>query len=145
MKPLVVFVLITSYLLFAPFAYAQGTVENTIGTVTPPGPISNIVGGTGEEKLGTLLSTIIRVLYAVAIISFVFMFIWAAIQWIVSGGDKEALAGARKRMVNALIGLVILALAFVIFTIIGRITGLSLYKGQASQDPAKLPRQNTNF
>lgn len=121
--------LVACYLLFVPVVLAQQPVDQIIGKVTPPEAISKIKGGSGEEQLGTLLSSIIRVFYAAAIIAFVFMFIWAAFQWITSGGDKDALASARKRMVNAIVGLTLLALAFVIFTVIGYITGLRLYTG----------------
>lgn len=121
--------LIVNCSLFVQPAFAQKSVDDVIGTVSPPPAVSQIPGASGEEKLGNALSSILRVLYAVSIVAVIFMFVWGAFQWITSGGDKDALSSARKRIMNAIIGLIILALAFVIFTIIARITKIPLYTG----------------
>ena len=44
--------------------------------------------------------------------------------WIKEGGDKEAVGKARGRILNALIGLVILGVAFVIVRVAGVIVGV---------------------
>jgi hypothetical protein len=59
------------------------------------------------------------------------MIIWGAVDWIFSGGDKEKIAGARKRITQSIIGLVLLSSAFVIMLVLGQILGIgSLYSGQ---------------
>ena len=59
------------------------------------------------------------------------MVVISALQWIVSGGDKEAVAKARSRLTYAIIGIVLLALSFLILRVIGQITGFSFFKGSA--------------
>jgi hypothetical protein len=78
-----------------------------------------------NNTISAIISNAIAILFTVAAIAFVFMIIWGAFQWIISGGDKEALGKARGRLTNALIGIVILALAFVIIQTVGQIIGLN--------------------
>ncbi|MFH2021698.1 MAG: hypothetical protein ABIJ33_00230 [Patescibacteria group bacterium] len=47
-------------------------------------------------------------------------FIWGAVEWISSGGDKNKLESARNKMLHAVLGLIILVSSFVI---IGFISG----------------------
>ena len=124
-----VFLYTIYYILYTPFPVFAGSVEDIIGTVSPPPAVSQIPGASGEEKLGNALSSILRVLYAVSVVAVIFMFVWGAFRWITSAGDKDTLASARKTIMSAIIGLAILALAFVIFTIIARITKIPLYTG----------------
>lgn len=78
---------------------------------------------------GTLLGDLVRnslvLLFTVGGIGFSIMIVWGAVGWILSGGDKEKIAGARKRITTAIIGLVLLSLTFVIMVIVGQITGIS--------------------
>ncbi len=53
-------------------------------------------------------------LTGIAIASFIYL-LWGAFQWVTSGGDKEAVSKAQKRITNALVGLVI---TFSIFAIL---------------------------
>ncbi|MBI2314685.1 hypothetical protein HYU93_01330 [Candidatus Daviesbacteria bacterium] len=50
-----------------------------------------------------------------------------AFEWITSGGDKEAVGKARGRIINALIGLAVLAVAFALANVAARFTGLNLF------------------
>lgn len=54
------------------------------------------------------------------------MLIIGAYEWIASGGDKENVAKARNRIINALIGLIVLAVAFALVRLLGQFTGLTL-------------------
>lgn len=49
----------------------------------------------------------------------IILFIWGALQWIASSGDKTKLEQARSRMLQAAIGLFILVASFVIIGFIG--------------------------
>ncbi len=46
-----------------------------------------------------------------------FYLLFGALRWVTSGGDKAAMEGARGQIIAAIVGLVILFLAFLIFTI----------------------------
>jgi hypothetical protein len=62
----------------------------------------------------------------VGILVFFFMFLSGAIQWIASGGDKQALESAKSRITNALIGIVLLFAAYAIIKFIGGFFGIDL-------------------
>jgi len=84
---------------------------------------SGIIAGT---ELTTIISNALRIVFVVASLMVLVMLIWGAFQWIVSGGEKEAVGNARNRITNGLIGLAILALAFLIVTIVGQIVGIDI-------------------
>lgn len=81
----------------------------------------------GEANADTILQTVIgnaiKVVFALAAILIIFFLIWGAIDWVMSGGDKEKVGNARKKITSALIGLALLAFVFVIASVLGRIVG----------------------
>ena len=95
-------------------------------------------GFTGFGKLGlvgstaanapatftTFISSVIGVITIVAIIWFVFLFISGAISYMSSGGDKSAIETARKRIVNGVIGLVLVIIAIFVIKLIGYLLGV---------------------
>lgn len=83
----------------------------------------------GFGDIGEFINNGITLAFILAIIVVLVMFVWGAVQWIFSGGDKEALVAARGRIINALIGLVILAVAFAIFVIAGQFLGFQVGPG----------------
>lgn len=106
------------------------TIKDVFGKIEPPKEIKSLTGGTGAEGISKMLSSIVEIIYIVASIVFVFIVIISAFQWIISGGDKEAVGNARKRLTYAIIGITMLALAFVILKAIGQITGFEFFAGQ---------------
>lgn len=106
----------------------SGSIESVFGRIIPPSPIQNL--GSGTSGINNFLSKIIQLIYVAAGIIFVFMVLVSGVQWILSGGDKEAVGNAKKRLTWAIIGIVFLALAFVIIRVIGQITGFEFFAGQ---------------
>ncbi len=115
--------------------------KSVFGTITPPAPIAGIEGVTGEDKITTLLSRIVLLIYIVSAIVFVFMLLFSAFQWIISGGEKEAVASARNRMQWAIIGIVVLALVFVILRVLGTLTGFQFFGAPSSASLTPQERQ----
>lgn len=97
---------------------------SVIGTIDPPSPIQGLVNKGGSAGVSEVLTNIIVLIYQVAIILFLFMILFSALQWILSGGDKEKVAAARGRLTNAVIGIIILGLAGVIVTLVEHLTGI---------------------
>ncbi len=85
----------------------------------------------GNQLLGSITQNLIVLFFTVGGISFVIMFLWGAVNWIISGGDKEKVASARKRITTAIIGLVLLSLTFVIMGVLSQVLGFDLF-GQFS-------------
>lgn len=104
----------------------SGNPASVIGNIEPPSSIKELVGQGGATGLNTVLTNAIKLIYEVAIILFIFMILISAIQWITSGGEKEKIAGAQGRLTNAVIGLVILGLAWVIAATLGKLTGIHI-------------------
>jgi hypothetical protein len=122
-----------SFCLFAflfPITSALNPSQAVVGEIGIKQPETNagvkVTTQSGAQLLGIIIQNFLTLIYAVASIGVLIMFVWGATEWILSGGDKEKIAAARKRIVNALIGLVLLALTFVILGVMSQITGINL-------------------
>lgn len=80
--------------------------------------------GNGVTGLSSVISMGVGLMTIVAIIWFVFTFLIGAIGIISSGGDKQALESARKKITTGAVGLVVVILALVIVNLIGTIIGI---------------------
>lgn len=83
------------------------------------------VGGDFQATLGNIISSFVR--YALLLGGFFvgYNLFYGALQWVLSGGDKEKLTKARQQMTNAVIGLVILFSVWSIFLLLtGDILGI---------------------
>jgi len=81
----------------------------------------------GASNVNRLLDNIIGVFFAAAAMSFIIMFVWGAVQMIMSGGDKEAIAKARSKITWAITGVVLLSLSYFIFQLLQDITGFKFF------------------
>lgn len=84
------------------------------------------IGISGTTAPSTILTSALTIVYIVAALLVLFFLILGAFRWITSGGDKDAIGKARGAIVNALIGLAILALAVVIVVVVGRILNINI-------------------
>lgn len=103
------------YLLSLPKAFAQTTI-----IVSPP-PF-------GYKDIGAFISNSLTVVFSVATIVVLVMLVWGAFEWITSGGDKEGVGKARNKIINALIGLAILAVAFAVSKLAAQFLGFDFLK-----------------
>ncbi|MFH0937084.1 MAG: pilin [Candidatus Daviesbacteria bacterium] len=124
-----------------PYCRQTTKAQEIFGRIIPPPAIGNL--GPGSAGVSNVLSKIIQLIYSAASIIFVFMVIISAVQWILSGGDKEAVSNARKRLTWAIIGIIVLALAFVFIKAIGQITGFEFFVGQNTQTPGASVSEGT--
>ena len=85
------------------------------------------IGKPDEVKIteiSPLIQGIIRIIFVVAVILTFMFLLWGGIQWIVSGGDKSKYEEARNRITAAIIGLAIIALAWLLIKIVTYFFGL---------------------
>ena len=80
----------------------------------------------GFRSVGNFITSALTLALAVAALTVLAMLIWGAFEWITSGGDKEAVGKARNRIINALIGLAVLAVAYALARVFANFTGLDL-------------------
>lgn len=102
------------------------------GTIRAPQELIPFItqGGSGAGGISLFLNNLIILIYSIAAIVFLFMFIWGAFEWLTSGGEKEKVANAQKRITHALIGIVLFAVAFAVISAVGIFTGFEFFAGQ---------------
>ena len=109
--------LFTTLLLFPSKVLAQGSFTlNDKGLGVPK-------LSSAEGSIQTIILNVISLFFAIGGIGVIIYFIWGAVDWIMSGGDKEKVAAARRKMTNAVIGLILLSLSFAIIRTVGAIAG----------------------
>lgn len=84
--------------------------------VSISGPLGNI--GPNE-----IIQFIIYAAFALAILAALIYLIWGGINWILSGGEKEKVDEARKRIIAAVVGLILVALAVAILNFVLTLLG----------------------
>jgi hypothetical protein len=82
--------------------------------------------GNGVTQFSKFISMAIGVMTIVAFIWFIFVLITGAIGIIGSGGDKQSLETAKKKITTGIIGLVVTIAAVFIISLIGTILGIDL-------------------
>jgi len=88
------------------------------GGFTGFGPLGQNVGN-GIDAFTAVLSSTVGIMTLVAFIWFLFLLITGAIGIMTAGSDKQALEGARKKITNGIIGVVIVILAVSIISLVG--------------------------
>lgn len=119
MKRLTALISTVSYFVTATIAKAD-EIKLTI----PTGPGKGI--NPSIENINNLFGDVIKIVFVVAVFLVLFFLIAGAFSWITSSGDKEKVGQARNKIINALIGFAILALAFLILNIVSKILGIDL-------------------
>lgn len=105
-------------------AFAQNTVTTEKNITVPK------LGPVNITDLGYLIGAVMGFLLIVAaIIAFIYL-ILGGIQWITSGGDKAGLEGARNKITNAIVGLIVVAAAWAIMALVQNFLGFNLFGGQ---------------
>lgn len=100
--------------------------------------------GNPNASVGNIVSNGIQILFIVGGLAVLVFIVWGAFDWITSGGDKEKISSARKKITNSLIGLALLALSFFIVTLVGQVVEFNpLETGllpKLDDPPAQVPR-----
>ncbi|MCL5970866.1 MAG: pilin [Patescibacteria group bacterium] len=94
---------------------------------TPVPPPDNLLRLTNQQNLlSKVIQFGIQFMFIVAIIIALVFMVLSGIQWITSGGNKEGIQKARQRLIFAIIGLIIVFLAFFVVNIVGGLFGADL-------------------
>lgn len=87
-------------------------------------PISNpalgpsLQGKTGNTFFQSLIPSAVGLAFVIGTLVFLFVMLIGAIQWITSGGDKAAIENARGKIVNAIVGIILLFAVFALLRVI---------------------------
>lgn len=106
--------------------------SSTFGKIQPPDALAGFLkkDPTGAGALSQFFSNFVALIFSVAGIVLILMILWGAFDWMISEGDKEKVAAARNKIINAVIGIILFALAFAIIQVLGQFTGFKFFKGQ---------------
>src|SRR3989344_4074151 len=88
-----------------------------------PAPIANENGVATLQGLEGVFQSVITAVLGLAAIALFLMLIAGGFKYITSGGDPKATASARNALTYAIVGMVILASAYLILRFIGVFTG----------------------
>ncbi len=106
------------------------TVTTVMAETAPDINIPAPTYGLTDPNIGGLIVTAVNIaLIIAALLTFLFL-IWGGIQWITSGGDKAAYEAARNRITAALVGLAIVAAAYIITRVITSFLNIPIFTGQ---------------
>ncbi len=107
-------------------------IGGIFGTIQPPDALKKFIGGdpTGAGGISKLLSNLVALIYVIAAIVLILMILWGAYDWMTSEGEKEKIEKARNKIINALIGILLFAVAFAVIQVIGQFTGFTFFAGQ---------------
>jgi len=107
------------------------------GVKRAPGTIN------ADTSIGSLITFFVAFIIVLATLLALVMIVIGAIQWITSGGDKTKVDAARNHIIAAIIGLVVIALSFVIINVVISALGLgsltSLRIPKLTDTPGALP------
>ena len=113
---------VSSFFVLASPLIAQDDDAPATGGLTNPA----VAGPWGQDAAaansGATFTTIIvhfwNVLIQVGALAVLLYFLWGAIEWITSAGDKGKLESARNRITQAVIGLIVLAASTAILILV---------------------------
>ena len=136
----------TTPLLFAASAFAltptptppgggSGAGQN-ISPCPPDGnPFAKLCTFAQPESFGQILGTVITIAFIIAVLIALAFLILGGMKWITSGGDKGGVEGARNQIIAAIIGLIIVFLAYFILNLVLGLFGLNLFSLTLPQFP----------
>lgn len=102
---------------------SANTVQDIFGTVNKP-PGSEFVGNDPVQGLGNLIAFFIQIVLFIGGLAALLYLLWGAFDWINSQGEKEKLVKSQNKMMNAVIGLILMVAAFTIFSfVMGTVLG----------------------
>lgn len=111
--------------VFPTVALAQGSFADRVrqGVNSAGGPAGFQPGGpTVEQIIGNVIFTLLSFVGVVLLI----IMLYAGFQWMTAGGDSKKVIDARGRIMNAIIGLVIIAASYAIVNfVIEQVSGVS--------------------
>ncbi len=79
---------------------------------------------TGGTTVGKIIGTLIGAIFIFSFLLAFFFLLTGGVSWITAGGDKGQLQLARDKIVNALVGLIIVGAAWAIFKLVGGFLGI---------------------
>jgi hypothetical protein len=72
----------------------------------------------GFSDLGNAITNVLNLVFFFALILVLIYLVWGGIQWITAGGDKQGTEAARGKITGAIVGIIIVSVAFAIYRLL---------------------------
>jgi hypothetical protein len=83
-------------------------------------------GTAGSESLARFITSIMSFILLLAFMFLLIYLVTSGIAWITSEGDKTKLEAARNKLINAIIGIVIVAATWAVALLVGDFLGVEI-------------------
>lgn len=110
--------------LTSPLAAALPAYATSINTC--PSGLGGTICSLQAGQFGPIVGQVIQLLIVIAIVIAVFFLVWGGIKWILSGGDKAKVESARNTIIGAIVGLILVFLAFFIISVVANLFGINI-------------------
>jgi hypothetical protein len=103
--------------------------NGNLGTFAPPSDAfskDSTSGLNATSNLELFMSNVIGAMTLIAGIFFIFYFVMGGLNWVTAGGEQGKVTKARDQMVQAVIGLVVIVMAYGLIGLVGQFVGLHL-------------------
>lgn len=101
---------------YAAFAAQVFAAPVSIGTACPGNGFSILC--FQAKDLGSVVASAITFIFVLVAIAALGFLVWGGFKWLISEGDKNAVEGARNHIVNAVIGLIVIFLSYLIINVL---------------------------
>lgn len=98
--------------------YLASSIDDVIGKISPPVDADLYTNTDVNQSLGNFLSVIIQIFFLFAGLAALVYLLLGAYEWISSSGEKEKLNKAQQKILNAIVGLILIVVIFVVFEVI---------------------------
>ncbi len=88
-----------------------------------------VTGGdapVGTTFIGEFIPRMITIIFVIGSLAFFFMFLIGAVRWILSGGDKAVVEGARAQITQAVAGLFVMIAVWAVSKLLQAVFGINL-------------------
>ena len=114
-----------SSLAFTATTYATGRTRGGTIDLCPQFQFKDVVS-KNPDNIVSIIGTVVSFLFVIAIIAAFIFLLYGGLRWIVSGGDKGKVEEARNTIIAAVIGLIVIFLAYIILNVVLNLFGMSI-------------------
>lgn len=97
------------------YVYAAG-VLGILMPMTASAVNISLTPARTTTTFGTLASSVIKIILWIAAVAAILYLLWSGVMYITAGGDDDKATSARKGIINAIIGIVVVVGAYYIFS-----------------------------
>ena len=102
------------------------TFPGITGQITPPAGVPT--GGLSTSGVN-IIGVLVTMFFLISLLYAAWILVVGGFNWIMSQGDKQKLQKTHSQILYAILGIVIMLLAFFVVNVIGHIAGVNLILG----------------